>query len=260
MKNVSLLLAALFLLVSSKIYSQSDSQLYTVRTITVEPAKAMTFEKCLKKANETFKEADVNGIVYYTSSNTNYEYYVAVPIDNMAELDKRFWTEAISKMGEEKFEDTFDPVTENILETEVEIYRNRLDWDYEHPSLKDQKLTYRKWTTYQFKQGTKEQVEELMKEWLTLFKEKDIVRRQSFYVGLIGPKYGTMVSVLSAKDRTTFSKNEAEFWDKVGEEGEALWDKTKELVVKIESKEGRFREELSLMPSPVEETITAENK
>lgn len=256
---ISFLLAFNFS-IQSLVAQTNDNQLYTIRTIKVEPAKRAAFEKALTTANAAFKAAKVSNLEYYINSTFDYDYYAAVPIENMAEMDKSYWAEAISKMGREKFVQAVAPVEEHFSESHMDIYVHRKDWNYQHPSLKDTPTGYRKWHLYQFKSGASPQVEALMKEWIALLKQKDIVRSQSFFQGVIGPKEGTIVSLIDAKDAASFAQQEAKFWGKVGAEGRALWEKTEALLVKIETREGRFRPDLSMYPSTVTKEETAKKE
>jgi len=264
MKNLMITLLTIAMVVSISFQSvmaqTTDNQLYLMRTMKVEPSKRAAFEKALKTANAAFKEAKVSNLEYYTYSTTNYDYYAAIPIENMAALDKSAWGEAISKMGREKFIAAVTPVEENWGETNMDIYLHRKDWTYQHASLKDTKMGYRYWVIYQFKSGTSVQREALMKEWIALMKEKDVVRQLAFYTAVIGQNNDIIVMTMDAKDETTFAQQEAEFWEKVGEEGYALWQKTEAILVKTETREGQFRPDLSMMPIPAEAPVTAEKK
>lgn len=246
--------------IDSIVAQSDDNQLYAIRTMKVEPSKRAAFEKALKTANAAFREAKVSNLEYYTNSTTSYEYFAAIPIENMAALDKSYWGEAISKMGLEKFIEVVTPVEENWGETHLDIYLHRKDWNYQHASLKDTEMGYRHWDIYQFKPGTAAQVEALMKEWLALFKEKDIVRQQAFYTAVIGPNDEVVVTTMDAKDAATFAQQESEFWKKVGDEGRALWEKTEAILVKSETREGRFRLDLSMLPLPSEAAPVAAKK
>ena len=253
MKNSILLFISFLLMLNcltqSLIAQTNDNQLYAIRTIKVEPAKRVAYEKALIAANAAFKAAKVSNLEYYVNVTNNYEYFAVVPIANMAEMDKSYWGEAISKMGLEKFMQAVSPVEDNMSSSQLDVFLHCKDWDYEHPSLKDTQKGFRKWDVYQFKPGTSVQVEALMKEWLALLKKKDIVRSQVFYKGVIGTNEGLIVSVIDAKDQVAYVQELSKFWNKVGAEGITLWEKTESLMVSLEERTGRFRPDLSMIPA-----------
>ena len=130
------------------------------------------------------------------------------------------------------------------------IYVHRKDLEYVHPSVKDTELNFREWQNYEFKPGSSQQVLALLKEWQVLLKKHDVVRRHSVYLEVIGPKVGSMVLVISAKDALEYEQQMDVFWEKIGEEGLALWRKTEALMTNLEIKQGYFRPVLSMIPTP----------
>lgn len=254
MKNLMISLISFLLLfnfsIDSIVAQSDDDQLYLIRTIKVEPAKRAAFEEALKTAHAAFREAKVSNLEYYINSTYNYEYFAATPIDNMAALDQSYWGEAISKIGLEKFMKLVSPIEETWTETQIGIYNHRKDWNLDHPSLKDTPMGYRQWEIYEFKPGTAAEVEAIMKEWISLMKEKDIVRKQRVYEAIFGPNENMLVMTLDAKNAAAFSQERAKFWEKTGDKGRALWKRTEAILVNFETREGAFRPDLSMMPAP----------
>ena len=251
MKNQLIFLLASFLLfnfsAASLIAQTDNSQLYAIRTTKVKPYNQTAYENAIKKANAAFKEAKVN-LEYYVNSTHTYEYFTAVPIENLAELDKSYWAEAISKLGLEKLMELAKPVEEFTSETNVDIYAHLKDFDYKHPSLKDTKMNFRKWYIYEFKPSATLLIKPLMKEWIDVYKKYDVIRDQSYYISRIGPNDGTVVLTMDAKDEETHAQQDKAFFEKVGEEGRALWEKTEALLVSHETRTGSFRPDLSMFP------------
>jgi len=193
--------------------------------------------------------ANVSNVRYVVNSTTNYEYYIAMPLENMAQLDKSFWAESISKLGREKFLGILSAIDKNVIESRLDVYTHRIDLSYNHPSLKNTEMGFRKWLMYEFKPGTDLQRTALRKEWLALFEKHDIVRSAALFEGLIGPNEGTIVVLREAKDEETYIKENKEFWKKTGAEGRALWEKTEALLVKSDTRSGSLRLDLSRLPS-----------
>lgn len=260
MKNLIICSFSLLLMFNISIestFAQSDNQLFIIRSVKVDPPKIDAYEKSILALNEALNEANVSDVEYYMNSTLNYEYYAAVPIENMAALDKNYWAETVSKVGAENFEKLIATMQENVIETNLDIYQHQTDLKYKHSSLEDTEMGYREWLALEFRQGTHRQVKEIMKEWVALYKKYDIVRNINCYYAVIGPKEGNMIITFDSKDQVIAAQQDKDFRVKTGKEGYALWKRTEALLVSLETREGFFRPDLSRVPATQIESVSA---
>jgi len=226
-----------------------DVQLYLINSVKVQPSKVVAYEKAVNNFNASMRTANVNSIEYYANATANYEYHYALPIDNMAQLDKSYFGAAIKKIGEEKFRKEIAAMDACKVEEVNAIYAHVKAFDYSHASLKDTEMNFRKWDVYECKPGTEDQVYALAAEWKALLKKHDIVRRHAYYFEAIGPKVGTLIVVTDAKDQATYAQQQQQLFEKTGAEGLALWRKTEALMLDVKHRTGRFRLDLSVIPT-----------
>jgi len=264
MRNLMITLLTITMLVSISFQSlkaqTSDNQLYAIRTIKVEPSKDLDFQKAMRTFVASLNGAKLSELEFYGNATSDYHYYFAQPIDNYAELDKNSWTEAIGKLGEERFVKELSALSDGIVENRIEVYLNRTDLTYIHPSMKgNSELNYRVWDLYKFESGSEAQVEQLCKEWKALFKKHDLKRHSTLYFPTIGADANVVVNLHMAKDPADFTQKQEEFFNKTGDEGQALWQKTQALMTDYRRQTGAFRMDLSVIPTP-ENTATAEKE
>lgn len=263
MKNLFPIIFSFLLLFNfsaeSIIAQSNDSQLWNINRVKIDPADREAYELAGIKGTEALKAANVSNTFYITHGTDQYEYFISMPIKNMAELDKSFWAEAVSKLGVEKLTELMAAYEGKIKESKLEIYRQLNELDYEHSSLNVADLNFRSWTIYECKPNKQAEVYAVQKAWLDLFKKHNIVRKHMVFEGLIGTKSNTFVLVEFAKDRETQAKQQAELLKKGGEELQALWKRTEALILSTETITGRPIHDMSIYP-PVQSKVSTAQK
>lgn len=254
MKNLMISLLTILMVWSvskQSTFAQSDdNQLYSIRTVQVLPSKAAQFEKATKTFVTSLNEVKPSGMEFTGLATTDFNYYFAVEIDNFAEFDQNYWTEAIAKMGQERFANEVGAISNGIVEEVNHVYNHRIDLSYAHSSLLNstEPLNYRVWDIYKFKPGSETQVEQLGKDFKALFEKYDLKRNSQLFFAALGPDANSVVNLHFAKDPVDFAQRMAEF-DNTGEEGQALLARMLELTVQYERKTGYFRPDLSVIES-----------
>ncbi len=250
MKNKMLIVAILSLFTFSLFGQNEKDQMMLVSFTKVTPANADAYVKATEDFISMLKTAGVNDVLWYGNFMDDYTFAYAVPIDNMAQLDKPFWAEAVKKVGLEKFKAAISEMESLMVESKNEIYIYNDGISYVHPSIAKEQNTYRVWTIFQFKPGSSEKVAELAKEWKELYVSKGIVANYQMYLGILGSNNETLVSLDYAKDAEELARRNAKAQEAFGEEGQKLWEKTVKLIVSHEVITGAYLPNLSYFPAP----------
>ena len=79
-------------------------QMFSVHEDRVIPSKVMEYEKTAKMLADKFREHNISGGDYLTTSTDNFRYLYVSPIEKMADLDENPGMAQLSeKMGQEAF-------------------------------------------------------------------------------------------------------------------------------------------------------------
>lgn len=253
MKNLFITLCStiLFLGFYNPTHAQAQNdkdQLYYVAIHKIAPANYGSYSNSIKALIEGMHNAGVKNAEWHCGFQDDYTAIYAVPHDNFADLDKNYWTEAIEKMGKEKFQKLADNLNAQIEKDNSALYKKKVALGYKHASIDNSNTDYREWITYEFKPGTSKKVEAICKEWKDLYQKHDVKMQYSIYFGGIGTPDFTIIQVVPGKDAGEVEKILEAADKKVGKEGEALWKRTKELMVRREIKRGYYQRDLSFIP------------
>jgi len=253
MKNKALFLLVTaivsgFLVLSTFALTQEQkSQLYSIVEIVVKPAMVAKYEAAIKKEIEL-------GYPYAfdTYSSDDFHYYFLTPIENYASI------EAISKARIEWAKKIGDqhPALIKSIEGTVEYFRKgviryvpELSYIPKKPRLKPEEKKFLCWSFCYVEFNKEKEFAGIAKEWVELYKSKNIGDGWSFYGAESGTEMPFCFFAMSGKSPADFFSEDEKAMKKIGEEKYMeLGKKMNALLRKYEFKMGRPRPDLSNMP------------
>jgi hypothetical protein len=118
----------------------------------------------------------------------------------------------------------------------------------ENARLKPEEEKYTDWLFVYYKPGTEEKIEEISRKWKALVESKNLNDRYYVWVGGLGTEMPVYCYVDAGKDAVDYHTRWAELEKIIGEEFDAMWNESAELIRKREHRTGRPRPDLSLVP------------
>lgn len=230
---------------------EQKSELLLIEEEIVKPPKIVDLEAALKEM-VAYSAQYKYPYPWYTYSNDNYVYYYVMPIKDLADINNimKTWAELAEKVGKESWQATMKKYQGAYEYLKLGVVRTRPDLSYvpENPRLKPDEGVYIRWGLCYVKPAKVGEFEEIMKEWVELFKKKNLADGFNTFMGDLGtdnPYYFWAEYGKSPVD--FFSQNEKNMAI-FGDEAMQLWMKTLGLLRKFENVGGMFRPELSYIP------------
>lgn len=233
--------------------AQTEEQrapLYIVEDTVVKPSKVAEYEEHVKMADELFAKYEYPYPVYAFSTE-DFHYIFVFPVENFADMDNIYKAtgEMAQKAGEE-FQAMIKSA-EGTLEYSTYFmvrYIPQLSYIPEKPRLKQEESNFILWECF-YAQPTKEgEFAEVLKQWQTLYKNKDIPDGWELYVGSLGTEQPLFIAMFRAKSAADYFSQWEKTLELLGEEGQELLKKTVAPLRKFERKSGRYRPDLSYIP------------
>ncbi len=226
---------------------EQTSERFAIWEIVVKPSMVMKFETMLKKEIEMGPPYPWNAY-----STDDFHYYFATPIEDYAGIDKLFKMEAdwIAKLGE-KFQEMIKGFAGTYEYYRFGVYRTLPELSYvpKKPRLKPEETKFIYWGFAYVEVGQEQVFESVFKEWVELYKSKNIAMEFGTAVLEMGGEMPFYFWNTSGKSAAEFYSEDEKATKKIGEEKTMeLVNKTFACLRKYEFKTGRPRPDLSVMP------------
>jgi len=230
---------------------EQKGQLWLVEDCAVNPCGVGEFEAVVKEFVALAVEHKYP-YRWYGHSTDDFHYYFTFPVENLGAVDNIFeaWDELAEKMGKEQYQalhKRFDGVIESY---KYFLLRSMPEMSYtpENPRLLPEERKFFHLNFFYLPYGKEKEFEEISKEWVALYKSKNISDGTWFYAGVIGTDNPIYILSRRTKNRADYYSQYAVIDGLLGEESTALWKKTRPLLKKIERQDGWFRPDLSYTP------------
>jgi hypothetical protein len=226
----------------------SKGQLYTITDVQVKPAMASKFEAGVKREIELAYPG-----VFYASNTDDFHYYFVEPIASYAGIDTMNSREAawMNGAGKENIAALMKSLEGAIYRFDTYVFLQDPDLSYwpAKPRLKQGEEKFEYWGFGYVEWGKEKEFEDVLKQWVALYKSKDITSGWETYVGKFGGDLPVYVWDMAGKSAGDFFTEDENITRLLGEEAvKALNDKTMACCRKYEFKTGRFRPDLSNLP------------
>jgi len=230
---------------------EQKAQLYFIEQVVVKPSMVAEYEAHVKEALDLFAKYNFPYSVHACSTD-DFLYYLLFPVENYADIENLYkaFVELEEKTGAEQWQVMLKRVEGTLEYYQYSVFRYLPELSYtpEKPRLKPEEEIYLFWEFWYLEFGKKIEFEGILKEWMDLYKSKNIPDGWSTYVGDIGTEMPVYVVVLSGKSAADYFSQLEKTIEVLGEEGQALVKKTWAAAKKYEQKTGRFRPDLSYTP------------
>ena len=262
MKNKTLIAFVVGFLVNLCVLSlfaqeeQEKSLLFSVREVEAKPSMNGKYEEAVKGLVAKLKEHEVTSVSFLCAASDNFRYSYVVARENMAALDDVFFKELQDKMGNEQMTamwEHFDGTTESTRDFMLRL-RPDLSYKPEVDNIGSEETPFRHFDYLYFQSGKGEEAMEILKEWTALCQLKNVPMAYRTYIGGLGTEVPSVVWVEWAKDEVEYYTQRQKNSELLGEEADALWQKTLAITKRFEHNNGSMRLDLSYVPA---EKITA---
>lgn len=230
---------------------EKKAQLYFVEEIVIKPSMVDKYEAHTKEALELCEKYGIP-FPFYAFTTDDFHYYFVWPIESYASLDSLFKSigEWVVKMGDENWQALVKSGEGTYEYMKWSIIRHKPDLSYkpEKPRLKPEEANFMVWIFCYIQPDKEREFEELCKEWVALYKRKNIPEKFDTYIGDIGTDMPFYFWEGRAKNAIDFYSQDEKEQEIFGGEHMELWSKTRATLRKFEFKTGWFRPDLSYMP------------
>jgi len=230
---------------------EQKAQLYMVMEEVVKPSEVGEYEEAVK---EFFALCAKHNFPYsfYASSTVDFHYYFLMPVENFAAIDdfKNAAGEYIKKLGAEQYLSLAKRITGAWQYVQHTMYYQMPELSYtpENPRLKPEERNFYNLAFLYIQFGKEKEFEKILKEWVDLYKAKNIADGYNLWVGDIGVEKPIYVVISAGKSPADYFSQSEKNDKLLREEAKALLKKTLALVRKYEFKIGWSRPDLSYMP------------
>ena len=230
---------------------EQKAQLFFIEEAVVKPSMVDKYEAHAKEAIGLCVKYGLP-FPFYAFTTDDLHYYFVWPIENYASLDSLFkalggWVE---KMGDENWQALVKSGegTHEYMKWSIIRHRPELSYTPEKPRLKPEEANFVVWIFCYVQPGKEREFEEICKEWVTLYKRKNIPEKFDTYAGDIGTDMPFYFLTGRAKNAIDFYIQDEKEQEILGEEYMALLRKTLATLKELKFKTGWFRSDLSYMP------------
>jgi len=226
-------------------------QLFFVEDFVLKPSEIENFQETIKQFLNLFEEHNFKYPVnsYITS---DFHMYFTFPLQGMSDVEKIFAEVDVlaEKVGIPKWSELHDAEFQATESYQFGLYYLRPDLSYipENPRLSPEESVFLEWEFMYIKPGMDMKAEEIWKEWVELYKKKGITDPYYCWVGFIGPELPLYIFTFFGKDHVDIHEANAAIVEKIGDEGDALYEKTMNLIKKTEHKSGNVLQDLTYTP------------
>lgn len=231
--------------------AQPARQLWLIYEQDVAPAKAPAFEASLKKLTEAMQQ-HVPDFRISVSMREDFHYYMAIPIDNWAEFDSPSPVAALAKeLGQEAAMELMQNIMTNVRSSTTFFLTQ--EPSLSHMNMAPPEGNMRLHFTYFYAKPENEgKMWEVAQAWKKLDQEKASPVNYVVYSGNFGTEDVLLVHMKVGNSTTEIAENDAKTNQLRGKEGGELWQKTSQVLDRVEHYDATYRADLSLTGSTTE--------
>lgn len=226
-------------------------QAYFIAKFLVKPSKIAKYESAVKEIVSLYAQHNAP-YPWFVFQADDMEYHYFTPVKNLADVDNMYKleNEMAKKMEEEKLnqiEELFAGTYE-YANTFMLYQIPDLSYVPENPRISFEEAFYRHLIYYKIQPDKEKEFYDVLKEFLTLYKNKNVTEGYEIFTGGIGMDAPTCIVSLKGKSAADFEVHLEKMWEVLGEEGLALTQKLIGMARELDIKTAWFRSDLSYMP------------
>jgi len=246
------ILPALVTLASSMALAEEPKpQYYVLHQELAKPSKAQDYEATSKEFVALVKKhkALMPHFSFDCQQSPDFTYAFVAPIKSMADMDAiNAEFGALAQAAGATFADLNKRGGEATQYIKESIIASAPELSYApaQPRLKPEEMPYHHYDLYYLKPGTEPEADALASEFVKLFKAKSVPNGYTIFKVVMGPEMPLLVVSVGARDAADYYAEEAKTRLALGPEGQALFARAFALTRRFETRESRFRPDLSV--------------
>ena len=199
----------------------------------------------------------MNLVGFFTLSGPELGYVYVIPLPegfSSMKSTHENWKATIDSIGRDRWlaiADKADACVESRAMVHS-VFRDDLSYTPENPSLAEEDINFAQYEFLYTFADTKDEFEEIAKEWKALYTRKGITTGWHVYERITGDDLPVFLIAKVARSEVDYHTTHAAIREQLGEAGEALGMRSSKVIRKIESKVGYPRPDLSY-PTQIEE-------
>ena len=225
----------------------SQGQLLRILTVKVDPSKISEYEAAVE---DLFAELTKKEFAFPISASVGADlvYGFVTPMENFAALDKM--QEELSQVLEAN-----PQILERLSEaSESRTYwmvQERPDLSYvpENPRLQPDEIGLIHLDRYYLRPGTEAEAEAISKEWVNLYRRKYVSDGFRVNVAVTGAELPIFTVATPAKDALDYQTQAQKIEELLGEEAQALMERSLSIIRRLEPLDITLRPDLSYQPT-----------
>lgn len=225
-------------------------QLYMIYDNVVKPAMASKFEAAIKEELAVYAEVKFPYSISAYSSD-DFHYYFLMPIENHAAIDAvNKADEDVMKKNKERMEAMMKSVAGTFEYCRGGLIYLRPDLSYAaaEPRIKPEEVNFIYWGLASVEFGKEREFEEIIKQFVTLYKSDNVSLGFATYAGDMGTDMPFYFWSEGGKSAADFFSEDEKTNKILGAKATELWNKLLTCLRKYESKTGLPRPDLSYTP------------
>lgn len=228
-----------------------EAQAYFILTVLVKPSEIVKYEAAVKEMVALNSQHNAP-YPWFAFQADDMEYHFFTPVKNLADVDNMYKVdeELGKKMPEEKIKKIEELMagTYEYTNTYMLYQIPELSYVPENPRITFEEAFFRQLLYYNIQPDKEKEFYEIMKEFLTLYKSKNVTEGYEIFTAGMGLDQPTCIVSLKGKSAADFEVHLEKMWGVLGEEGLALVQKLIGLARGLNIKTAWFRPDLSYMP------------
>jgi len=255
MKRIALLVSLLSL---SSAFSQEmpKPELYIIHEEGIKPSSMMSYEAASKDFLNALAEKKVSSPAMmwnaYLTDDMHYLYVSRIP--NFAALDSMQpeWDKAKTAVGAARWADLERRGSEGIASYNEIVTMRRPDLSYApaNPRLKMEEQRYFRLDFYYLMPGKQAEAEAIAKDYVVLFKQKNIAESYNIYMGVLGNDLPVLVAVIPAKSAADQAMADERVNAALGADVRPLEARAMAITRRFDRRQATYRPDLSY-PAPM---------
>ncbi|MGZ5494045.1 MAG: hypothetical protein ACXW3E_11550 [Thermoanaerobaculia bacterium] len=260
MKRDLLALGLLFLAVSASGQATPEKpQYFLIHEEMAKPSMLQQYEGASRDILATFKEKSADPKVFNANvfSTTEFQYIYVVPIANWGGLDvfQQSWMALSQTVGKDRWQSLMTRSNNAMWAYNEFVIVRRPDLSYTpaNPRLKPEEQPFVHLQFYYLDAARSEESEQIAKDYVALFKAKNISDGFSVYQVLSGNDLPMLIASSRAKSAADYYANDEKVNATLGADVRALQARALAITRKFEVRDAMYRPELSY-PGPAAAT------
>ncbi|HEY8134229.1 MAG TPA: hypothetical protein VII12_20290 [Thermoanaerobaculia bacterium] len=250
MKRIALLVSLLGLS-SALAQEMPKPELYIIHEEIIKPSSMMAYEVASKDFVNALAEKKVSSPALtwnaYVTNDMHYLYVVRIP--NFAAMDSSMaeWDKAKTAVGAARWADLERRGSEGTASYNEIVTMRRPDLSYmpANPRLKIEEEKYVRLDFYYLQPGKQAEAEAIARDYVALFKQKDIAERYSIFITVLGEDLPLLVAAIGAKSEADSVSADERVNATLGADVRPLQARAMAITRKFERRQALYRPDLS---------------